>query len=68
MSPSVVFLLLDYAKTRRCPQHLAEQCEGFTGADLAALVQEAALAALTESLHAAMVKKEHFERAFQVRL
>jgi len=47
-------------------QALAERSEGFTGADLAALVREAALAALTESLQATAVNQDHFSKAFQV--
>lgn len=46
-------------------QDLANRSEGFTGADLAALVQEAALAALTDSLQATVVQQEHFNQAFQ---
>ncbi len=47
-------------------QALAERSEGFTGADLAALVREAALAALIESLQATAVNQDHFSKAFQV--
>lgn len=47
-------------------QELAECSEGFTGADLAALVREAALAALTESLQATVVNRNHLDTAFQV--
>ncbi len=47
-------------------QALAERSEGFTGADLAALVREAALAALTENLEATAVNQDHFSKAFQV--
>jgi len=47
-------------------QALAERSEGFTGADLAALVREAALAALTENLQATVVNQDHFSKAFQV--
>ncbi|KAL0025898.1 hypothetical protein WJX77_000494 [Trebouxia sp. C0004] len=46
-------------------QALAERSEGFTGADLAALVREAALAALTENLQATAVNQDHFSKAFQ---
>ncbi|KAL0050804.1 hypothetical protein WJX82_007459 [Trebouxia sp. C0006] len=46
-------------------QALAERSEGFTGADLAALVREAALAALTENLEASAVNQDHFSKAFQ---
>ena len=49
-------------------QDLANRSEGFTGADLAALVQEAALAALTDSLQATVVQKEHFNQALQASL
>ena len=64
-SVSLVGWCSDNGKKAKCLQDLAEQSEGFTGADLAALVQEAALAALTDCLHAVVVKKEHFTRAFQ---
>lgn len=47
-------------------QELAERSEGFTGADLAALVREAALAALTENLDADIVTQIHFDQAFKV--
>ena len=46
-------------------QDMAERSEGYTGADLAAVVREAALAALTDSLQAAIVASEHFDRAFK---
>lgn len=49
-------------------QALAERGDGFTGADLAALVREAALAALNESLSADTVTTQHFDQAFQVNL
>lgn len=55
-------------KPTRHLQDLANRSEGFTGADLAALVQEAALAALTDSLQAAVVQKEHFNQALQASL
>ena len=48
-------------------QSLAAQTQGCTGADLAAIVREAALAALTESLDAAAVGHRHFAAAMQVR-
>ena len=48
-------------------QELAAQSGGFTGADLAALVQEAALIALTESFTATVVGNYHFQQAFQAR-
>lgn len=46
-------------------QELAKHSQGFTGADLAALVQEAALIALTENLDATVVGNHHFQQAFQ---
>ena len=61
--------LLVYSKTCskqiRQMQALANRSEGFTGADLAALVQEAALAALKDSLQATVVQHQHFHQAFQ---
>ncbi|KAG1665840.1 hypothetical protein FOA52_005875 [Chlamydomonas sp. UWO 241] len=42
---------------------LAQACTGYSGADLAALVREAALAALQESLDADVVAARHFEAA-----
>ena len=56
------------SKQTRHLQDLANHSEGFTGADLAALLQEAALAALTDSLQAAVVEKKHFDQAFQASL
>uniref|UniRef100_T1JFM4 AAA+ ATPase domain-containing protein n=1 Tax=Strigamia maritima TaxID=126957 RepID=T1JFM4_STRMM len=49
---------------------LDERCHGFTGADLSALVQEAAKSALAEIIDevkgaAILVTKKHFEVAFQ---
>ncbi len=48
-------------------QGLAAQTQGCTGADLAAIAREAALAALTESLDATVVGHRHFAAAMQVR-
>ena len=48
-------------------QGLAAQTQGCTGADLTAIVREAALAALTESLDTAAVGHRHFAAAMQVR-
>ncbi|MGQ9582408.1 MAG: CDC48 family AAA ATPase [Thermoplasmatota archaeon] len=42
---------------------LASRLEGYVGADLEALVREAALAALREDMGAGKVTSEHFERA-----
>jgi len=44
---------------------IAERTKGYTGADLAALVREAALQALREDINAKMVAMRHFERALQ---
>ena len=59
--------------TRRTPlapavhlTSLAARTEGYTGADLAALAREAALAALEESLGAGEVAARHFEAALAV--
>lgn len=65
LSVSLLGWCYNNGRKAKCLQDLAEQSDRFTGADLAALVQEAALAALTDCLHAAVVKKEHFTRAFQ---
>ena len=46
-------------------QGLAAQTQGCTGADLAAIAREAALAALTESLDATVVGHRHFAAAMQ---
>jgi len=47
-------------------ERLAEITEGFSGADLAALVKEAGLRALRESLNIDKVHWRHFEAALQV--
>ena len=44
-------------------EELARRTEGYTGADLAALVREAAMHALRESLDAKYVAMKHFEEA-----
>ncbi|MDO8622750.1 MAG: CDC48 family AAA ATPase [archaeon] len=44
---------------------LAKRTDGFTGADLEALVREAALIALRESMDAKEVKLKHFEEALK---
>lgn len=49
-------------------QEVAESSEGYTGADLAALVQEAALTALRENLGATIVYKQHFSQAAKASL
>ncbi len=45
--------------------HIAKITEGYTGADLAALVREAALQALRENLNASIVTRHHFEEALK---
>ena len=45
---------------------LAEQTEGFSAADCAALVREAALTAMRESMAAATVTQEHLQAALRV--
>lgn len=42
---------------------LAQQTTGFTGADIAACCQDAALAALEEDINARFVKMSHFVKA-----
>ncbi len=42
---------------------LAEDTEGYTGADIEALVREAAMVSLRESMDAEDVKKKHFDEA-----
>ncbi len=56
--------------TRRMPlgrdvdlSEIAARTEGFSGADLAALVREAALVALRENINAKKVMMRHFEKA-----
>ena len=44
---------------------IARRTEGFTGADLAALVREAALQALREDINTRVVKMRHFEAALR---
>ncbi|MGC9309095.1 MAG: CDC48 family AAA ATPase [Candidatus Nanoarchaeia archaeon] len=44
---------------------LAEQTEGYTGADLEALAREAAMLSLREDLDSKSVKKKHFEQAME---
>ena len=45
---------------------LAEQTEGFSAADCAALVREAALTAMRESMAATTVTQEHLQAALRV--
>ncbi|RLF18102.1 MAG: AAA family ATPase, partial [Thermoprotei archaeon] len=59
--------------TRRVPLaedvdlgEIAKRTEGYSGADLAALVREAALTALREAGRPTKVTMEHFERALKV--
>jgi transitional endoplasmic reticulum ATPase len=44
-------------------KELAKETEGYTGADLEALVREAAMVALRESMNAGEVSKKHFDEA-----
>ena len=44
---------------------IAKKTEGFSGADLEALVREAAMAALREDINCKEVKKKHFEEALK---
>ena len=44
-------------------KELAKETEGLTGADLEALVREAAMVALRESMDSKEVKRKHFEEA-----
>ena len=46
-------------------REIADATEGYTGADLAALVREAALIALREDINNPVVKRKHFEQALQ---
>ncbi|GAB6148236.1 CDC48 family AAA ATPase [Stetteria hydrogenophila] len=46
-------------------REIAEATEGYTGADLAALVREAALIALREDINSPVVRRKHFEQALQ---
>jgi transitional endoplasmic reticulum ATPase len=45
---------------------IAKKTEGYTGADLAAVCKEAALAALREAGKPTKVTKKHFEQALQI--
>ena len=44
---------------------LAEETEGYTGADIESLVREAAMLALRENIDAKLIKKEHFDKAME---
>ena len=44
---------------------IAKQTEGYTGADLAALVREAAMLALRENINATVVRMDHFREALK---
>ncbi|MEM4719338.1 MAG: CDC48 family AAA ATPase [Candidatus Pacearchaeota archaeon] len=46
-------------------EKLAKETEGYTGADLEALVREAAMLALRENKDAKEVKEEHFKKAME---
>ena len=46
-------------------KELAKKTEGYSGADIAALVREAGLQALREDINAKKVKKKHFEEALK---
>jgi len=46
-------------------EEIAEKTEGYSGADLEALVREAALAALREDINATRVHMRHFEEALR---
>ncbi len=46
-------------------KEIAEKTEGYTGADLEALVRESALIALRENIESKEVKKKHFEEALK---
>jgi len=46
-------------------KELAENTEGYTGADLEALTREAAMLALRENIKNKIVKKKHFDAAIQ---
>jgi len=45
--------------------YLAKETEGFTGADIEALVREAAMVALRENMESKEVKKKHFDEALK---
>jgi transitional endoplasmic reticulum ATPase len=57
-------LFTDKEKTRFLTE-LAKKTDGYTGADIEALVREAAMLALRESKDAKQVKKTHFDEAFK---
>ena len=44
---------------------LAEETEGYTGADIEALVREAAMLSLRENIDAKIITKKHFEKAME---
>ncbi len=44
---------------------IAEETEGYTGADLESLAREAAMIALRENINTKVVKKKHFEEAMK---
>lgn len=46
-----------------CIEDLGEQTEGYSGAEIAAVCKEAALAALEEDLQAKEVRRRHFDKA-----
>ncbi len=46
-------------------REIVDATEGYTGADLAALVREAALIALREDINNPVVRRKHFEQALQ---
>ncbi|MEB2836387.1 MAG: CDC48 family AAA ATPase [Desulfurococcales archaeon] len=46
-------------------EDIAAATEGYTGADLAALVREAAMIALREDISATLVRRRHFEEALK---
>ena len=46
-------------------ENLAEETEGYTGADIESLVREAAMLALRENISTKKVKKEHFIKAME---
>jgi len=51
-------------KKKLC-HYLAKETEGFTGADIEALVREAAMVALRENMESKEVKKKHFDEALK---
>lgn len=48
------------------PNHYAEKTEGYSGAELVAVCQEAALQALAENISSTCIKVEHFEKALEI--